>query len=114
MTTNNQAQQELRQKFERWWELSFHNGNPPRLGWGYWRDGGGYVDADGELQWRWEAWQAAHSEKLEAAENRVTELTEFIQHVNKCLLKNGEYAPLSHESIQTVLGIRADGKGTTQ
>lgn len=53
-------------------------------------------------------------EALEAAQKRVAELTEFAQHVNKCLLKNGEHAPLSHELIQTVLGIRADGKGAAQ
>lgn len=52
--------------------------------------------------------------KLVATEKRNTELTEFIQHVNKCLLKNGEYAPLSHELIQTVLGIRSDEKGAAK
>ncbi|EOZ4638873.1 hypothetical protein ACQRKX_001820 [Enterobacter cloacae] len=46
-------------------------------------------------------------DELEATEKRVTELTNFVQHVNKCLLKNGEYSPLSHELIHTVLGIRA-------
>lgn len=56
---------------------------------------------------------AAHSHQ-EVAEKRIAELTEFVQHVNKCLLKNGEYAPLSHELIQNVLGIRADGKGAAQ
>ena len=47
--------------------------------------------------------------KLEAAERRNAELTEFIQHIKKCLVKNGEYAPLSHEGIDTLLGIRAGG-----
>lgn len=46
-------------------------------------------------------------EKLEAAEKRNAELTEFIQHIKKCIVKNGEYAPLSHEVIDTLLGIRA-------
>ncbi|WP_370605359.1 ead/Ea22-like family protein [Citrobacter braakii] len=50
-------------------------------------------------------------DSLEAAEKRNAELTEFIQHIKKCLVKNGEYAPLSHETIDTILGIRADGKG---
>ncbi|MGL5968242.1 MAG: hypothetical protein ACRCZ6_13965 [Kluyvera sp.] len=40
------------------------------------------------------------------AEKRVAELTEFVQHVNKCLQKDGEYSPLSHELIHTVLGMR--------
>lgn len=48
---------------------------------------------------------------LQTAEKRIAELTEFVQHVNKCLLKNDEYSPLSHELIQSILGIRADGKG---
>jgi flagellar biosynthesis/type III secretory pathway chaperone len=52
-------------------------------------------------------------DSLDIAERRVAELTEFVQHVNKCLLKNGEYAPLSHEEIDTLLGIRAAGKGAT-
>lgn len=49
--------------------------------------------------------------QCKAAEQRVAELTEFVQHVKKCLVKNGEYAPLSNETIDTILGIRADGKG---
>lgn len=57
---------------------------------------------------KWQARAKDAEARLEAAEKRNAELTEFIQHVNKCLLKNGEYAPLSHELIQTVLGIRAD------
>ncbi|MEH4987350.1 ead/Ea22-like family protein [Enterobacter asburiae] len=49
--------------------------------------------------------------QCKAAEERVAELTEFVQHVKECLVKNGEYAPLSNETIDTILGIRADGKG---
>lgn len=49
--------------------------------------------------------------QCKAAEEKVAELTEFVQHVKKFLVKNGEYAPLSHETIDTVLGIRSDGKG---
>lgn len=55
----------------------------------------------------WQRKFAEVDERLEAAEKRIAELTEFVQHVNKCLLKNGEYSPLSHELIHTVLGIRA-------
>lgn len=61
---------------------------------------------DSAIKWQTRAKDA--EAKLEAVKKRNAELTEFIQHVNKCLLKNGEYAPLSHELIQTVLGIRAD------
>ena len=49
--------------------------------------------------------------KLATVEKRNAELTDFIRHVKKCLVKNGEYAPLSYETIDTVLGIRAEGKG---
>lgn len=49
--------------------------------------------------------------QCKAAEERAAELTDFVLHVKKCLVKNGEYAPLSHEEIDTLLGIRADGKG---
>lgn len=43
----------------------------------------------------------------EAAEGRNTELVEFLQHVKKCLVRNREYAPLSHMEIDTLLGIRS-------
>lgn len=50
------------------------------------------------------------SEKLKEAEKRIADLTEFLMHIKKCLVKNGEYAPLSHEEIDTLLGIRVDMK----
>ncbi|EOY5688478.1 ead/Ea22-like family protein [Salmonella enterica subsp. enterica] len=50
-------------------------------------------------------------DELEAAESKCREQTEFLAHIKKCLVRNGEYAPLSHEEIDTLLGIRADGKG---
>lgn len=49
------------------------------------------------------------ADKFREAEKRIAELTEFLLHVKKCLVKNGEYAPLSHEAIDTILNIRADG-----
>lgn len=48
---------------------------------------------------------------LYPAEKRNAELTEFLTHIKKCLVRNGEYAPLSHEEIDTLLGIRANGTG---
>ncbi|HFK4066580.1 TPA: hypothetical protein ACG1UU_004038 [Kluyvera ascorbata] len=67
-------------------------------------------------KWTWLAKQnIAEREKdiseLDAARQRVAELTEFLSHIKKCLVKNDEYAPLSHEEIDTLLGIRVDGKG---
>jgi hypothetical protein len=70
-----QALPDLREKFERWWEVNYHNGNPPRFGWEHWRDGNSYKidDDESELDGMWESWKAAHSSKLEAAEKRVAE-----------------------------------------
>ena len=90
-----QAKPELREKFERWWEVNFHNGNAPRHGWEYWRDGEGYsIEGDEEFQWRLETWQAAHSEKLEAAEMRIAELTESLKQTvsgyKSCLITGHE------------------------
>jgi hypothetical protein len=73
---SNINKQSLREQFEAWWEVNYHNGNPPRFGWEYWRDGDGYKidDDESELDGMWESWQAAHSSKLEAAEKRIAEL----------------------------------------
>lgn len=69
-----------REKFEAWWERTQHNGNPPRFGWECWRDGEGYKvdDDESELDGMWEAWKAAGAElveALEAAQQRISELT---------------------------------------
>lgn len=87
MTINKQA---LRECFEKWWEINYHNGKPPRFGWEYWRDGEGYQidDDESELDGMWESWQAAHSEKLEAAEKRIAEL-EQRHHIKPCQKCNG-------------------------
>lgn len=75
---SNIDKQALREKFEAWWEVNYHNGNPPRFGWEHWRDGDGYKfdDDESELDGMWESWQAAHSSKLEALEELV-ELQRF-------------------------------------
>ncbi|HHG8626211.1 TPA: hypothetical protein ACPYUI_002798 [Raoultella ornithinolytica] len=59
-----------REKFEAWWERTQHNGNPPRFGWEYWRDGEGYKvdDDESELDGMWEAWRTAGAELVEALE----------------------------------------------
>ncbi|MGR5938149.1 hypothetical protein [Enterobacter ludwigii] len=73
---SNIDKQSLREQFEAWWEVNYHNGNPPRFDWEYWRDGDGYKidDDESELDGMWESWQAAHSSKLGAAEKRIAEL----------------------------------------
>lgn len=50
-----------RDEFEAWWEINYHNGNPPRFGWAAWRDGDGYKidDDESEFDGMWQAWQAA-------------------------------------------------------
>ena len=64
-----------REKFEAWWEHTQHNGNPPRFGWEYWREGEGYKvdDDDSELDGMWSAWKAAGDELVEAlaSEKRI-------------------------------------------
>lgn len=42
--------------------------------------------------------------RVVSAEARAAELVDFLEHVKKCLDKNGEYAPISHEYIHKVLG----------
>lgn len=62
-----------REKFEAWWERTQHNGNPPRFGWEYWREGEGYKvdDDDSELDGMWEVWKAAGAELVEALEKAL-------------------------------------------
>ena len=61
-----------REKFEAWWEVNYHNGNPPRFGWEAWRDGDGYKidDDESELDGMWQAWQAAEL----ASEKKLTDM----------------------------------------
>lgn len=54
---------------------------------------------------------AEHALRL-AAERQVGELREqlaehvkFLLHIKKCLVRNGEYSPLSHEELDTLAGI---------
>lgn len=70
-----------REKFEAWWERTQHNGNPPRFGWEYWRDGEGYKvdDDDSELEGMWEAWKAAGAELVEALEKAKQRIDELEQ-----------------------------------
>lgn len=39
------------------------------------------------------------------AEANIAELTEFLAHVKKCLVRDGEYSPLTHERIDRLLDI---------
>lgn len=75
-----------REQFEAWWEINYHNGNPPRFGWAAWRDGDGYKidDDESELDGMWQAWQAAHSSRLEALEKRIAELMEKQRLIDIC------------------------------
>lgn len=87
---SNIDKQALREKFEAWWEVNYHNGNPPRFGWEHWRDGDGYQvdDDESELDGMWESWQAAHSSKLEAAEKRVVELAGENEYIRKRFIES--------------------------
>lgn len=64
---------ESRKAFERWWEVEYHNGNPPRFGWEAWREGDGYKvdDDESELDGLWQAWQASRAAiEIELPENK--------------------------------------------
>jgi len=96
--------QELREEFEQWWEINYHNGTPPRFGWEHWRDGDGYQidDDESELDGMWEAWQAAHSSRLEAAEKRIAELEashgnlrEAMAGIHNTITGGGAYTPMA-------------------
>lgn len=62
---NKLTDDKCREQFEKWWQESQHNGNPPRFGWEHYRDGDTYSDE--EFQTLWETWQAALSSKQEEA-----------------------------------------------
>ena len=93
-----------RDKFEAWWERTQHNGNPPRFGWEYWREGEGYKvdDDDSELDGMWSAWKAAGDELVEAlaSEKRIcatwrktaTAVSEKLEKAHQCIteLKSGK------------------------
>lgn len=93
-----------REKFEAWWERAQHNGNPPRFGWEYWRDGEGYKvdDDESELDGMWSAWKAAGAELVEAlekAQEEAEELSKFKEVMTSAAeaLKAGK--PLNLESL---------------
>lgn len=74
-----------REKFEAWWERTQHNGNPPRFGWEYWREGEGYKvdDDDSELDGMWEVWKAASAELVEALEKAQRANAAQDDHINQ-------------------------------
>lgn len=92
---------ELRNTFERWWEINYHNGNPPRLGWEAWREGDGYKvdDDESELDGMWQSWQASRAAieiELPEAELVYSTATDTYGE-NGCLM-------LPLETIAKVLG----------
>ncbi|HFZ1833625.1 DUF551 domain-containing protein [Klebsiella aerogenes] len=91
--TNDITELAQREKFEAWWERTQHNGNPPRFGWEYWRDGEGYKvdDDESELDGMWEAWRTAGADLVEALENAQAKIIE--------LQKGCENDPRTHEII---------------
>lgn len=79
MTNNEELAMQARADFESWWEVHYHNGNPPRFGWAAYREDGGYKidDDEPELDAMWNAWQAAQSSLLaerDADKKRIAEL----------------------------------------
>ncbi|MEP8883496.1 hypothetical protein ABKV35_00180 [Enterobacter kobei] len=82
---------ESRKAFERWWEVNYHNGNPPRFGWEAWREVDGYKvdDDESELDGMWQAWQASreaieieplsHFQAVNAIPRSQTSLTDAVK-----------------------------------
>ncbi|MFK8477872.1 hypothetical protein [Enterobacter kobei] len=108
---SNIDKQALREKFERWWEVNYHNGNPPRFGWEHWRDGDGYQidDDESELDCMWESWQAAHSGKLEAAERRIAELEAREVKFPELKMLRDYLAEVTHREREDILvGVRLE------
>ncbi|HIC2865744.1 TPA: hypothetical protein ACW0UL_002920 [Citrobacter freundii] len=103
-----------REKFEAWWEVNYHNGNPPRFGWEYWRDGDGYQidDDESELDCMWEAWQAAESAmavQLANAESKCRELAaENVGMKEAAQLAHNEME--AHHDTDGLFSYDADGE----
>ncbi|SAF46113.1 hypothetical protein [Enterobacter kobei] len=110
---SNIDKQALREKFERWWEVNYHNGNPPRFGWESWREGDGYKtdDDDSELDGMWEAWQAAHSSKMEAAEKRIAEQRETLLAARSYVMQCARWGDAHSNGVLQAIDRAAAGKG---
>lgn len=109
---SNIDKQSLREKFESWWEVNYHNGNPPRFGWEHWRDGDGYKvdDDESDLDGMWESWQAAHSSKLEAAEKRIAEQRETLLAARSYVMQCARWGDAHANGVLQAID-RAAGQG---
>ena len=88
MTNNDELAMQACADFESWWEVHYHNGNPPRFGWAAYREDGGYKidDDESELDAMWNAWQAAQDCMLaerDADKKRIDEQQEHINSLNE-------------------------------
>lgn len=81
-----------REKFEAWWEENYHNGNPPRFGWGAWRDSDGYQidDDEPELDGMWQAWQAAELASEQKLTDLAVQLANAESRVAEVVAENGQ------------------------
>ena len=95
-----------REKFEAWWERTQHNGNPPRFGWEYWRDGEGYKvdDDESELDGMWEAWKAAGAELVEALEKAQT-INAAAEKLVRC--KGRYHSEQNYRALAALFGVTA-------
>ncbi|END9105374.1 hypothetical protein ACR24F_000883 [Klebsiella pneumoniae] len=93
-----------REKFEAWWERTQHNGNPPRFGWEYWREGEGYKvdDDDSELDGMWAAWKAAGAELVEALEKAQT-INAAAEKLVRC--KGRYHSELNYRALAALFGV---------
>ncbi|VGH79242.1 Ead domain protein [Klebsiella pneumoniae] len=93
-----------RDKFEAWWERTQHNGNPPRFGWEYWREGEGYKvdDDDSELDGMWSAWKAAGAEMVEALEKAQT-INAAAEKLVRC--KGRYHSEQNYRALAALFGV---------
>lgn len=93
-----------REKFEAWWERAQHNGNPPRFGWEYWRDGEGYKvdDDESELDGMWSAWKAAGAELVEALE-KAQAINAAAEKLVRC--KGRYHSELNYRALAALFGV---------
>ncbi len=93
-----------REKFEAWWERTQHNGNPPRFGWEYWRDGEGYKvdDDESELDGMWDAWKAAVAELVEALKKAQT-INAAAEKLVRC--KGRYHSEQNYRALAALFGV---------
>ncbi|WP_326902164.1 hypothetical protein P8F81_08030 [Kosakonia cowanii] len=107
MNNNDDLAMQARADFESWWEVHYHNGNPPRFGWAAYREDGGYKidDDESELDAMWNAWRAAQNCMLaerDADKKRIAELEALTAEQDKRVIAYAAIATKNASEARTV------------